>query len=301
MAVSTNVPTGKTQSATPTVLGESSPWAKILIKVVSYALLIGFALIEFLPFLWSLTTSFKTENEINAGFSKGFNWIPREFTLVNYTDIFTKVEFGKWYFNSALVGVITTLLTLFFASTSGYAFARIPFPGRNLIFWFILATMMIPGVITYVPIYILLKNLGLIDSIPGLIIPFMVTAFGIFLMRQFFLAIPTELEEAARVDGAGRIRTFVQIVLPLARPALAALTIFTFMGRWNDFLMPLIIISSPDKYTLPLGMSTFRSLYKTDWGLLMGGSILVMIPIVIMFVSFQRFFIEGISYTGLKG
>ncbi|MDB5081804.1 MAG: binding-protein-dependent transport system inner rane protein [Chloroflexi bacterium] len=298
MAVSTEV---SLKTKQPGVIGETPAWRRVLVRVLIYALLIGFALFEFLPFLWSITTSFKSEQEINAGFVNGFHWIPQNFTLNNYLDIFNKVEFGRWFFNSLIVGVITTLFTLAFSSTSGYAFARIPFPGRDFIFWCIVATQMVPAIIYLVPIYILLKNLNLLDTLPGLIIPFMVTNFGIFLMRQFFTSVPVELEEAARVDGAGRFRTFAQVVLPLAKPALAALTIFTFMGRWNDFLLPLIIINSPDKYTLPLGMSTFRGLYKTDWGLLMSGSLLVMVPIVIMFVFFQRFFIEGVSYTGLKG
>ena len=297
MAVSSKM----TLTTQPNTVNETPPWTRTLVKVLAYVFLISFALIEFLPFLWSISTSFKSEAEINAGFVNGFNWIPRSSTVENYTSIFTKVEFGRWFFNSALVGVITTLLTLAFSSTSGYAFARIPFPGREFIFWCIVATMAVPAIIYLIPIYILLRNLGLIDTIQGLIIPFMVTNFGIFLMRQFFQSVPLELEEAARVDGAGRFRTFYQIVLPLARPALAALTIFTFMGRWNDFLMPLIIINSPENYTLPLGMSTFRGLYKTDWGLLMSGSLLVTLPIVVMFVAFQRFFIEGVSYTGLKG
>lgn len=287
----------------PAVVNDSSGLSKTLFKITAYTLLILFAFVEFLPFLWSLTTSFKSEAEINAGFAQGFNWIPQTFTLENYAKLFTlsEIPFARWYFNSTLVAVATTLLTLFFSATAGYAFARIPFPGRDFIFLAILGTMMIPGVITLIPLYILLRNLGLINTLQGLVIPFMVTAFGIFLMRQFFLSIPNELEEAARVDGAGRFRTFGQIVLPLARPALSALTIFTFMGRWNEFLMALIIIGDKNLFTLPLGMSTFRGLYKTDWGLLMSGSLLIMIPIVIMYVAFQRFFIEGISYTGLKG
>ncbi|HEX2913249.1 MAG TPA: carbohydrate ABC transporter permease [Chloroflexia bacterium] len=283
----------------PLAVNETPAWRRVLIRVLIYAVLIGFALIEFLPFLWALSTSFKTQADVNVGFPP--QWIPAHPTTENYANIFQAVPFGQWYLNSIIVAAITTLLCLFFSSTAGYAFARIPFPGRELIFLAILGTMMIPGVITLIPIYILLKNLNLINTIPGLIIPFMVTAFGIFLMRQFFQSIPMELEEAARVDGAGRIRTFAQVVLPLARPALSALTIFTFMGRWNDFLMPLIIISDQNLFTLPLGMSTFRSQYKTDWGLLMSGSVLVMIPIVILYVAFQRFFIEGISYSGIKG
>ncbi len=295
--------TAPISSATPkgTTLNGGSMWTKRLVKVLVYALLIGFALIEFLPFLWALSTALKTQSEINVGFPP--KWIPANPTFENFGNLFnnSQIPFATWYLNSIFVGVLTTILTLFFSATSGYAFARIPFPGREVIFLAILGTMMIPGVITIIPIYILLRSLGLINSLPGLIIPFMVTAFGIFLMRQFFQSIPAELEEAAKVDGAGRLRTFSQVVLPLARPALSALTIFTFMGRWNDFLMPLIIIGDRSLFTLPLGMSTFRSLYKTDWGLLMSGSLLVMIPIVIMYVLFQRFFIEGISYTGLKG
>ena len=283
--------------------GDTSPWVRTLLKVLAYTLLIGFTVIEFVPFLWALSTSLKPELEINAGLGQNFTWLPKSLTLDSYINLFSldQAPFARWYLNSAIVGVITTLLTLFFAATSGYAFARIPFPGRDIIFLSILGTMMIPGVITIIPIYILLGKLGLINSYPGLILPFMVTAFGIFLMRQFFVAIPLELEEAARVDGANRFRTFWQVVMPLARPALSALTIFTFMGRWNDFLMPLIIVNDKDLYTLPLGMASFRGLYKTDWGLLMSGSLLIMVPIVIMYVFFQRYFIEGISYTGLKG
>lgn len=290
----------KASAGQPTVTASGEqPWVRKVLRIIAYVFLIGFALIQFLPFLWALSTSFKTAQDVNVGFPP--QWIPANPTLENYANIFSLVPFGRWYLNSFGVAIITTLLTLFFSSTAGYAFARIPFPGRDTIFLAILGTMMIPGVITIIPIYVLLRNLGMIDTYQGLILPFMVTAFGIFLMRQFFQSIPAELEEAARVDGAGRVRTFYQVVLPLARPALSALTIFTFMGRWNDFLMPLIIISNPDLFTLPLGMSTFRSQYKTDWGLLMSGSILVMIPIVILYVAFQRFFIEGISYTGLKG
>jgi multiple sugar transport system permease protein len=286
-----------------TASSTDSVWMRRSFRILSYVLLIGFALIQFLPFIWALSTSLKSEREINAGFAQGFNWIPQNLTFENYANLFTlsEIPFARWYLNSAIVGVVATLATLFFSSTAGYAFARIPFPGRDFIFLAILGTMMIPGVITIIPMYVLLRNLGLVNTLQGLIIPFMVTAFGIFLMKQFFTSIPLELEEAAQIDGAGRIRTFWQLVLPLARPALAALTIFTFMGRWNDFLMPLIIIGDKDLFTLPLGMSTFRGLYKTDWGLLMAGSLMVMVPIVIMYVAFQRFFIEGVSYTGLKG
>jgi multiple sugar transport system permease protein len=291
----------KTPAVESSTINETSIWGRRAIKVLIYALLIGFALIEFLPFLWALSASLKGQAEIQGSLSFPPKFIPDNPTLQNYGDIFSIVPFGTWYLNSFFVAIVTTLLTLFFASTSGYAFARIPFPGRDIVFWMIVGTMAIPSVITIIPTYILLKTLGLTDTLQGLIIPFMVTAFGIFLMRQFFVSIPGELEEAARVDGAGRIRIFWQIVLPLARPALSALTIFTFMGRWNDFLMPLIIIGKSDLFTLPLGMSTFRGQYKTDWNLLMSGSILVMIPIVVLYVAFQRFFIEGIATTGLKG
>ena len=299
MAIASPAPI--TTSQTSVNNEQRSVWVKRLIKIVIYVLLIGFAIIEFLPFIWALSASFKNGQEINDSLSFPPKFVPANPTFDNYLNIFQIVPFGLWYFNSFLTAAITTILCLFFSSTAGYAFARIPFPGREFIFLAILGTMMIPGVITIIPLYILLRSLGLTDTYQGLIIPFMVTAFGIFLMRRFFQSVPNELEEAARVDGAGRVRIFAQIVLPLARPAIAALTIFTFMGRWNDFLMPLIIISSDDKFTLPLGMSTFRSTYKTDWGLLMSGSILVTIPIVLMYVIFQRFFIEGVSYTGLKG
>lgn len=297
MAVSS---TTTTKTVPMTTTNNESPLKRRAIKGLIYFFLIGFALIEFLPFLWALSASFKGEGEIQNSLSFPPRFIPENFTFENYINIFKAVPFGLWYFNSFITALLTTLLCLFFSATSGYAFARIPFFGREIVFFGILGTMMVPGVITIIPLYVLLKNLGLTDTYQGLIIPFMVTAFGIFLMRQFFQSIPIELEEAARIDGAGRIRTFTQVVLPLAKPALSALTIFTFMGRWNDFLMPLIIIGDSKLFTLPLGMSTFRSQYRTDWGMLMAGSILVMIPIVLLYVVFQRFFIEGISHTGGK-
>lgn len=282
---------------TTNIVGDNRPTRRIVVRTIVYVALIGFAIIEFIPFIWSLSTALNaTANDTStAGL-----W-PHVFTFDNFGKLFDTEPFALWFANSLGIGIVTTLLTLFFASTSGYAFARIPFPGRDMIFLLILGTMMIPGIITFVPIYQIAKTLGIYNTRQGLVLPFMVTAFGIFLMRQFFQSVPAELEEAARIDGAGRIRTFAQVVLPLARPALAALALFQFMGRWNDFTMPLILISDKDLFTLPLGMSSFRTEYKTDWGMLMSGAILITIPVVILYVAFQRFFVEGISYTGLKG
>ena len=291
-ATAQTAPTSTTQ-----IVGETNAARQVMVKIVVYTLLIGFSILEFIPFVWALSTSLnaKANDTSTAGL------LPAEPTLSNYTKLFDTAPFFLWFANSLGIAIVTVLLTLFFSSTSGYAFARIPFPGRDLVFLLILGTMMIPGIITFVPIYQIATFLGIYNTYQGLILPFMVTAFGIFLMRQFFTSVPVELEEAARIDGAGRIRTFAQVVLPLARPALSALALFQFMGRWNDFTMPLILIRDRNLFTLPLGMSSFRTEYKTDWGLLMSGAILITIPIVVLYIAFQRFFVEGISYTGLKG
>lgn len=273
---------------------------KLVGRILAFIFLVLFALLMFMPFAWALSTSLKNRQEVSTDVN--MTWIPPHPTINAYFDAWKLEPFGLWYLNSIIVSVIPTLATLALASMAGYSFARIKWPGRDIIFLGILGMMMVPFQVYIIPLYIILQSLHLIDNYAGLIIPVLVTPFSIFLMRQFFTSIPGELEEAARVDGASRWTTFWKIVLPLAGPALSALTIFTFMGRWNDFLFPLIVVNSKSLYTLPRGIANFSGEYSNNnWPVLMAASLMIMLPVVIIYVAFQRFFIEGISFTGLKG
>lgn len=268
--------------------------------ILSYGILFLLAAMFIYPFLLAISTSFKTLPEINL---RPVALIPQTFTLEGYERLFT-FNVGRWTFNSAIVAVLITLANVFFASLAGYALARIPFPGSRITFLAILGTMMIPGIVLIIPMFIVLKTLGLINTYGGLILPKVVAAFSIFLMKQFFESVPKELEEAARIDGATPFQTFYRVVLPTARPALVALIIFSFQGAWNDFMHPLIVVTTnQDLYTLPLGLALLRGGMgqNLQWNSLMAGSMLTTVPMAIIFFIFQRYFIEGISYSGIKG
>jgi len=265
---------------------------------VFYLLLIGYAVITLVPFAWALSASFKPLSEIAAG---GVNFIPQIFTLDNYRTIFVQEPlFGRWLFNSAIAAILVTVLNLLFNSMAGYALARIQFPGNRLWFFIILVALMVPGQITLLPKFLILKSLGWLNTYQGLIIPTAINATFIFMMRQFFLNFPKELEEAAALDGLGRFETFFRVVLPLAKPALAAQTIFVFMGSWNEFLLPLVIMSDPEMFTLPLGLNAFKGQYISYWNYIMAASIIFTLPALAIYVFFNRYFIQGITYTGGK-
>ncbi len=268
--------------------------------ILSYGVLFLLAAAFIYPFLLAISTSFKTLPEINQS---AVALLPRDFTLEGYQRLFN-FNVGRWTINSALVAVAITLGNVFFASLAGYALARIPFPGNRITFLAILGTMMIPGIVLIIPMFIVLKTLGMINSYSGLIVPKVITAFGIFLMKQFFESVPKELEEAARIDGASQFQTFFRVILPTARPALVALIIFSFQGAWNEFMHPLIVVTTrQDLYTLPLGLALLRGGMgqNLQWNSLMAGSMLTTVPMAIIFFVFQRYFIEGISYSGIKG
>jgi len=268
--------------------------------VLSYALLFLIALAFLYPFVLAISTSFKTLPEINE---RPVALIPQTFTLEGYQRMFA-LNVGRWALNSFFIAAVVTISNVLFSALAGYSLTRIAFPGSRYVFLAIIGTMMIPGIVQLIPMFIVLKTLGMIDSYTGLIIPKMVTAFGIFLMAQFFEAIPRELEEAARIDGAGRFRMFFQIALPLARPAIVALVIFSFQGSWNEFMHPLIVITTnQDLYTLPIGLAFLRGGLgqNLQWNALLAGSMLTTVPMAMIFFFFQRYFIEGISYTGVKG
>lgn len=263
-----------------------------------YMGVILYAVITFLPFIWALSASFKPLSEIAAG---GNHLIPENFTLENYRQIFLQEPlFKRWLFNSVLVAVIATGFNLLFNSMAGYALARISFPGNRFWFWLILAVLVVPGQITLLPKFLILKSLGWLNSYQGLIVPTLVNATFVFMMRQFFINFPKELEEAAALDGLNRWETFWQIVLPLAKPALAAQTIFIFMGSWNEFLLPLVVLSEPEMFTLPLGLNAFKGEYISYWNLLMAASMVLTLPALLIYAFFNRYFIQGVTFTGGK-
>lgn len=270
------------------------PW----LKVNLYIILIIYAIITCVPFVWALSASFKPLAEIVAA---GTNLIPQQFTLENYREIFTQEPlFGRWLFNSVFVAICVTSCNLIFNSMAGYALARLRFPGNQVWFLLILLVLMVPAQITLIPTFLILKNLGWLNSYQGLIVPNVVNATFIFMMRQFFINFPKELEEAAALDGLSHLEAFFQIVLPLAKPALAAQAIFIFMGTWNNFLMPLVVISDSEMFTLPLGLNTFKGQYISYWNYIMAASMIFTLPALFIYVFFNRYFIQGVTFTGGK-
>ncbi|MCM2606725.1 carbohydrate ABC transporter permease [Rossellomorea marisflavi] len=268
------------------------------VRILVYAILILYAITTLVPFLWALSSSFKTLQEIVGG---TINFIPKQFTLDNYRQIFIEQElFPRWMFNSIFIAVIGTALNLLFNSMAGYALARLRFPGKKALFITILAVLMIPAQVTMIPNYLILKELGWLNSYQGMIVPSMINATFIFMMRQFFINFPKELEEAAEMDGLSKLGTFFKIVLPLARPALAAQAIFVFMGSWNDFMRPLIVMTDIEMFTLPLGLNTFKGQYVSYWNYIMAASMVFTLPVLLIYAFFNRYFIKGISFTGGK-
>ncbi|NPV08669.1 MAG: carbohydrate ABC transporter permease [Anaerolineae bacterium] len=226
---------------------------------------------------------------------------PAKYSLANYVEVWSRVGFSRYFFNSAFVATTITVLQLLTSAMAGFAFARYDFPGRTVIFIIILSTMMIPFQVIMIPLFIMMARLRLVNTMWGLIVPSMVTAFGVFLMRQFMLGVPRPLLEAARIDGASEPYIFSRIMLPLCKPALAALGIFAFLGSWDNFLWPLIIINSRELWTLPIAMSRFTEQYIAQTHLQMAGAAIMFVPVLVVFLLMQRNFIEGIALTGLKG
>lgn len=269
-----------------------------VLKAVVYAILIIYAIVTFIPFLWALSASFKPLPEIVSG---KISFIPENFTLDNYKQIFISEKyFPRWLFNSVFVAVLITGCNLIFNSMAGYALSRLRFRGKQFFFFLVLAVLMIPSQVTLIPTYLILKWFGWLNSYQGLIVPSAVNATFIFMMRQFFISFPRELEEAAAIEGLGKFGIFFRLVLPLAKPALAAQTIFIFMGSWNNFLMPLIILSEKSMFTLPLGLNTFKGQYISYWNYIMAASMVFTIPALVIYIFFNRYFIKGITFTGGK-
>ena len=266
-------------------------------KLLFFVLLAIATLIYIGPFLFSLSISLNAEKNV-------FDWpiklLPKTLTLENYRNVWNELPFEKWLINSVVVTFVQTLSNVFFSALAGFAFARLEFKGRKLIFGLLLGSLMIPGIILLVPKFIILNEFRMINSYTGLIIPGLVGVTNIFLMKQFFETIPKDLEQAALIDGCSYFRIFWQIFLPISKPALAAVAIYTFQGSWNEFLWPVIVTYTEDMYTLPLGMASLRTELLTDWPLLMAGTILISLPTLIIFLVFQRYFVQGVTSSGLK-
>ena len=256
------------------------------------------------PLLWMVNTSLSPLSALWTVKEHWWQyWIPTGFEIGNYTHVLQQkiLPFGLAYLNSIFVSVLTTLGVVFTSSLAGYAFGRLTFPGRDKLFFAYLATMMIPGAVTMIPVFILLKELGWIDSYKAVILPGIFTAYGTFMLRQFFMTLPKDLEDAAKIDGCSLFGIYWRIILPLSKPALATLGTFTFMGAWMSFMWPLIVLNSKEKYTLPVLLSYFQTQYQTDYTTLMAASVMYVLPIIIVFLFCQRFFIEGIKLSGIKG
>ncbi|MEJ7689936.1 MAG: carbohydrate ABC transporter permease [Nocardioidaceae bacterium] len=268
----------------------AQPWIYVVLTG-GLVLLVG-------PFLWMLLGSFRPDRELKE---VPPSWLPQDPTLDNYRTLFTELDFPTYFFNSAVVAIAITLGNLVFCSMLGYALAKLSFPGKRLIFTLVLGTLMVPGLVTLVPLFVLVSNLGMVNSFPGLIFPFLAGPFGVFLMRQFIQSLPDELIQAARIDGAAEWRIFLSIILPLCRPALATLGILTFLTSWNNFLWPLVVAQSEERYTLPVALAIYaRGENSSNYGLLMAGSVAIIVPVLAVFLVLQRHFVQGIAMTGIK-
>lgn len=257
----------------------------------------GFTMI--LPFLWMLSAAFKPEVEI---FRFPIKWIPENPTLSNMKAIFSeKYNFALYYLNSFKIAVTVTLIQLFTCSFAAYAFSKIRFPGRDQIFLCYLGTLMVPFQVTMIPLFIIMKNMHLLDTHMSLILMSAFSAYGVFLLKQFYMGIPDELCEAAKLDGCGHFKIYSKIMLPNIKPAMATLGIFTFLGQWNDFLAPLIFLKTKSILTIPLGLKMFVSEYNVEFGKMMAGTSIALIPVIIVFFIGQKYFVEGIAMTGVKG
>ncbi|MCG5212199.1 carbohydrate ABC transporter permease [Streptosporangium sp. KLBMP 9127] len=263
----------------------------------TYALLTAGLVLVVLPFVWTVLTSFKPETEIRRDPPA---FLPLEWTLANYDLLLAKMNIGQVFLNSLIVAVAVVAGNLLFCSMVGYAFAKLSFRWKNAVFALVLVQMTVPAIVVMIPQFVLVAKIGLVNTFLGIILPGLVTPLGVFLMRQFIMDIPDELIHAARVDGAREFRIFFTIVLPLCKPALATLGLITFLGSWNNFLWPAVVAQSEDLYTLPVALAIFSGYQGTQYGLLIAGAVVVVLPILTLFVFLQRYFIQGIASTGIK-
>ncbi|MCL1854695.1 MAG: carbohydrate ABC transporter permease [Clostridia bacterium] len=262
--------------------------------IIAVMLLVG--LVFLMPYAWMLLNSFKEKAEI----MKGKTFWPEHFIWTNYNTVFTKAPIFTWFGNSVITAVIGTVIMLLTSTLAGFVFAKYEFKGKHVLFWLILATMMVPAQATMIPSFLLVQGMGMYDKLIALIVPRLVGGFGIYLCRQFIEDIPDSLCEAAAIDGAGDLFIYRRVILPLIGPAVSALAIFTFLEKWNDYLGPLLYLENPKNMTMPLALSYFNSQRQADVGASMAAAALVMLPVTVVFLSFQKQFIKGIAITGMK-
>lgn len=279
---------------------------------ILYLILTIFAIVMILPFYWTILTSIRYNEDM---FSLPIKWFITRITFEHYVSAFTTVPYAKYFGNSLYLATMGVLTNLFFGSLGGYAFAKLKFRGKNTIFKILLSSIMVPGVVTMIPQFLLLKNfpliggnnilgsggIGFLNSYWAIILPGAAGAFAVFMMRQFFLSLPDDLAESARIEGAGEFRIFWNIYLPLTKPALAALSIFTFQGGWNNFMWPMIILNDPEKYTIQMALQSFSFNHATEYGPMMAASIVATLPIFVLFIFAQKYFVQGIAFAGIKG
>jgi multiple sugar transport system permease protein len=275
---------------------EGRDWKRFFARILLYVILLIGGLTVIFPFIWMATSSIKHAGEIY-----NLSLLPKNPTFENYRTVLDKTKYIRWFANSLIVALTTTASTAFFDSLAGYTLAKFRFPGRNLIFIVILSTLMVPTEMLVIPWYMMSINFHWTDSYWGIMFPGVISAFGVFLMRQFFSGVPNDLIDAARLDGFSEFRIFWKIALPLVRPALAALCIFTFLGNWNAYIWPLIVTRSPEMRTLPVGIAFFSSEAGGAFHLIMAAASLATVPVLVIFVIFQRQIIKGVVLTGLKG
>lgn len=286
----------KTKKPKHQLLPKISQWGK---AIALYLLLAGIALLMLFPLFWLLTTAFKSPTENIFQFPP--QMLPEKPTLQNFIKVWQAVPFGRYLFNSTIIATLTVSLNLIFCSLAAYPLARINFRGRKLIFASVVSTIMIPFQIVMIPLYVLTVELGLKNSYLGVIFPNIASAFGIFLLRQAFLAVPKELEEAAIIDGCGNLGIWWHVMLPSIRPALVTLAIFSFIGSWSDFLWPLLVLDRPEAYTLPLGVANLAGTFSLDWRLIAAGSLISITPAIALFILLQKYIVPTDAGSGIKG
>ncbi|WP_229263540.1 carbohydrate ABC transporter permease [Cohnella cholangitidis] len=270
-----------------------------LLKLLLTVILGVFGVAMVLPFLWMLSTSFKIPIDV---FNYPIEWIPSRFNWNNYERVWNGSQpFDLYYFNSVKVTIITVLGTVVICSAAAYGFSRIRFKGRDAVFFVFLATLMIPDQVTLVPRFIIFNYLGIYDTHAALILPGMFTAFGVFLLRQFYVGIPEDFSEAAKIEGAGHFQTWVRIIVPLSKPSLVSLVILSFTWNWNEFVNPLVFLASKELYTIPLGLTNFIDESGTDYTLMMAAAVSSILPVILLFLACQKWFIEGVVSSGVKG
>jgi multiple sugar transport system permease protein len=265
--------------------------------MIHVALVIG-ALLTLTPLLWMVSASFMSTGEANSFPPR---LLPRVFTFQHYVDLFTRLNLARYFLNSTMVSVLATLISLLVNSMAGYAFAKLRFRGRERVFQVLLAALVIPAQVGMLPLFLLLKAMGVVNTVVAVVIPFMAGVFGIFMIRQYALSIPDELLDAARVDGAGEYRIFWKVILPVLRPILVTLAVFTFLGSWNEFMWPLIVLSDDSRYTLPVALASLSGEHVQDTELMMAGSVLTVLPVMLVFLFLQRSYVRGVMMGGVKG